>query len=90
MKEHDLDAILSEIDAFAKRPMIQPGDVTIEMLRERWGVSDATVKDWMADAVAAGEYETLKVYDPAIGRSRRVWRKRRGDTRRGGAEGGDS
>jgi len=71
----DLAAILAEIDEFAGVPEIQGTDVTVEMLCEMWGVSDIGAADRMKALVASGQFEKLSVYDPAAGRTRRVWRK---------------
>jgi len=75
MTEPDLAAILAEIDEFAGTPPMQPGDVTVQMLKELWGIGDTSAADRMKPLVTAGQYETLIVYDPAIRRPRRVWRK---------------
>ena len=77
MTEPDLAAILAEIDELAGKPLIQPGDVTVEMLTEMWYCADTTaIARANAKLVKPGHYTTLKVYDPATGRERRVWRKR--------------
>ena len=67
--------ILAEISALAEKPKRQPGDVSISDLREQWGVQDATVKSWMKKYVDNGQYESMMVYDPQVGRSCRVYRK---------------
>lgn len=85
MTAHDLDAILEEIDALAGPEMLRDTDVTVDMLQQRWGISDSAVIARMKRLVDAGQYKALKVYDPAIERARRVWR-RVGDTN--GGEGG--
>jgi len=73
----DLATILAEIDELAGVPLMQDNDVTVEMLQEMWhGIGDTSAADRMKPLVAAGQFETLRVYDPAIGRIRRVWRKR--------------
>lgn len=71
----DLATILAEIDEFAGVPKMERNDVTVNMLKELWGIGDTSAADRMKPLVATGQYETLIVYDPAIRRPRRVWRK---------------
>jgi hypothetical protein len=71
----DLDAILAEMDRYGGMPEIQPGDVTVDDLKRHWHVTDVTAKRRAMLAVEAGAFETMMVYDPEIGRVRRVWRK---------------
>jgi len=71
----DLDAILAELDEFGQVPQMQPGDVTVDMLCERWHCSPSTAKTRVGKAVEAGSFETLIVQDPDSRRPRRVWRK---------------
>jgi len=80
------ERILAEIDELAAKPRRKPGDVSISELRDRWGVQDQTVKSWMRPHVEDGTFISLLVYDPAIGRECRVYRKRNGSER--GAGGG--
>ena len=75
MTEEEREQILAEIDELAAVPERRPLDVTVGELRERWGVEDATVKKRMKPHVEAGLFQSLKVYDPAVGRICRVYRK---------------
>ena len=85
----DLDAILDEIDALAGPEFIRPTDVTLDMLQDRWGLSDsACLKRAQKFLVDTGRYITLEVHDPAVQRRRRIWRKCRGDDGDEGAGGG--
>jgi len=71
----DLGAILAELDEFGQVPQMQPGDVTVDMLCDRWDCSPSTAKARVGKAVDAGLFETLMVQDPDSRRPRRVWRK---------------
>jgi hypothetical protein len=76
MTEPDMEAILAEIDALAGVPEMQPGDVTVQMLRELWSLQHAAVTDRMEKLVLRGLYESRLAMNPQTRRIIRVWRKR--------------
>ena len=89
MTNEEREQILAEIDELAHVPERQPLDVSVLDLAERWGVTDATVKKRMRPHVEAGLFASLMVYDAAVGRVCRVYRKAdggRGPAREGGGE----
>jgi hypothetical protein len=75
MTEAEREQILAEIDALAGVPEMLPTDITVKCLAERWGKTSSTVVARMSKLVESGQYESLLVYNPAKGRTCRVFRK---------------
>ena len=75
MTENARAAILAEIDKYAYVPNRQPGDITISELKERYGVTEGTVKARMQKALDEGAFEFIEVHDPVTGRRCKVYRK---------------
>ena len=75
MTEVEREAILSEIDEFAGVPEKQPGDVGVQELKERWGVTPSAVGNRMRRLIDRGLYTTHLVYDQERQRRCRVYRR---------------
>jgi len=76
MTADDLDAILDEIDALAGVPEMQPDDVTVDVLMDRWHIGRCAAGDRMVKLVAKGLFVKLRVMNPVTRRIVNVWRKR--------------
>jgi DNA-binding Lrp family transcriptional regulator len=69
------EEILSEIDEWSGYQEMRPTDITVQDLKERWGVSGSTVASRMRRLVEAGLIQTFLVYDSARARLCRIYRK---------------
>lgn len=71
-KEKILNDILRYIDVY---PPMEPGDVTVQDIAERYGLEYKRASEWMKKVVrTAGDvYEMVKVSGPRDARCRWVW-----------------
>lgn len=78
--EEALAELYEELNLFDELPIVekmQPGDLTFEMLQEKFGWrSMDTIKSKMAPLIEAKKYVKLKVYDTGVQRQRWVYRKK--------------
>jgi len=72
----DKKAILDELDALypVLRPL-QPGDIGIKDVQERFGCGRSAAIHWLTGHVDAGHLVISEAIDPATGRRVKVYRK---------------
>lgn len=59
----NIDDLFAELDEIYKREAMQPGDITVAMIANRYDVSTSTAQARMNEMAERPEWELLKVWE---------------------------
>lgn len=64
----DIEEVWRELDAeMQPAEEMRPGDITIDMIRQRYNVSNETARKKIADLVKAGKFRRIKIAGTCLG-----------------------